>query len=195
MSFDRFAEGVARVTDRRQFIARTAGTLAGAGMMLAAGTWRPSAARASHNCVNRSTYPSCPGIGTMGFCPSQGCNNSKCRKEAGCITYAATYANGCWCSAHRCYGCGGRGGYCGYYRCCDCKCSGRACSCRSFVVTCPRGGSNMRGLEAHSEELVEIPVPPNADVGTLVAAYFGWSDEPTSDGLADDPVYVGPACC
>ena len=124
---ERVAEGLARRTNRRQALKRTAAAVFGLVAAWAVEGIGMPGALASH-CRYTSQDTQCHYPGGIdcrslrdgsGNCDGERCAN-KCRIERS--WYAET---GCWCTQPD-----GTGGY---YVCCDCKCRGVRCGCSRWV--------------------------------------------------------------
>jgi len=133
----RLMQGVSSATSRREFLKRTAGWGAAAGLSLAGleGAFATQQALADPACTRtENNLDHCTDDCTKSFC--SGCNGSE--NADGCpagynVTADCGYDTapiGCWCTT---YSCVLRGG--SYFRCrrtcCDCKnANGAKCTCR-----------------------------------------------------------------
>lgn len=130
---DRSGESVARFISRRRFIKGAAVGIFGA--VSAWATMSPQQVKASH-CGSWPDSSNCQCNPPGGrYCSSGSCSGSSCVSPC---TYNYTWypSTACWCTATCCNGPANRG----YYKCCDCTCSGTACGCRKYIQTgtnCP----------------------------------------------------------
>ena len=122
----RVGEGLARRTNRRETVTRTAATIFGLAAAWAAQGPFGSAALAGA-CAERSGYPYCQPPGEA-YCtnPDWGGRASYCdgaRCSGPCTLDTAYYPRevqaGCWCTQIR-----RKGQHRFYYKCCDCRCPG-----------------------------------------------------------------------
>ena len=130
-------EVVARRMDRRRLLKRTA-----AGVFGVTAAWAVEGVRApsalARTCVSVSSACHCAPIGPWcNTVEQEWCDNGKC--AGGCMFYHEIYPpTGCWCTTDCCYRKSDGSRYCGYYKCCDCRCPRRTyCSCKKFHKTYP----------------------------------------------------------
>lgn len=140
MTVERAAEKLARAMNRRQFLSRASAVTFGTitAWTIGASAWPTQGAAVT--CAGNTSLCGCsPPNGT--YCDSHNssyCNGAAC--AGGCTFDTTVWSTGCWCTKTCCYLCGSTDSYCGYYKCCDCKCPGSLkCGCRNFVYTCRNG--------------------------------------------------------
>lgn len=129
----RTGETIARNTTRKGFLQRATGAVfafasASAVGGVFAGTAQANICEATDTSCSCNPYGPCP---KLADCSGGNCVTTYC-------TYYKTpwSSTGCWCTKTCSYNCGRLGAYIGYYKCCDCKCSGTVCTCQGFVYTC-----------------------------------------------------------
>lgn len=131
---ERTGETIARSTTRRKFLQRASTTTFAFVAAWSVNVIRPDLAWANACQVTESGCSCSP----YGPCP----HSYDCYSSGNCNTTYCTYyksphsSTGCWCQKTCCHNCGTRSSYCGYWKCCDCKCSGTLCTCQGFHYTC-----------------------------------------------------------
>lgn len=133
---ERVGEGLARRTNRRRAVKRTAAAVFGAVAAWTAQGFRGSGALATH--CGYVTEGDCTCNPPGGFYCNRlepaFCTGSAC--TGGCsYDESYRYVGGCWCSAICQYQSEYGTPLTGYYQCCDCDCYGTQCACREFFQT------------------------------------------------------------
>lgn len=128
---ERLGEGLTRKVSRRSTLEKMAKATFAAAAGIAAGGLFGAKRAYAYTCSTWSSSCEC-------FPPNNRyCNISQCNAEnctGGCqFEYAGYPGTACWCTATCCnFNCSEKG----YYKCCDCNCSGTVCSCAHRVSTC-----------------------------------------------------------
>ncbi len=131
---ERVGEGLARRTNRRRAVKRTAMAVFGAVAAWTTQGFRGSGALAYHcGYVTEGDCTCNPPYGL--YCKRMDrsyCDGAAC--SGGCYyDESYRYVGACWCSAICQYPTEYEGSYVtGYYQCCDCNCYGQQCACRAF---------------------------------------------------------------
>lgn len=148
MSVERMGEVLARPMTRRRVLSTSAATA-----FATVAAWTVGATKASANtCQATESVCGCdpPNATYCTHYSSSYCSGAAC--AGGCTYYYGFYSQtACWCTKKCCYKCGTIYSYCGYYKCCDCKCNGTLCGCRHFVYTCSTAAPASAG-QAHDPE-------------------------------------------